>query len=473
MLKNKYLTTYLFGYLFIWIVLTTLFNNKYAIGANVVENMVWSHNLSIMYDKHPGLGAFVLKIFSFITFGNPILATLLASGTCMLIALIYTYKISRIYFSKEESTLIVIATTFSAFYILRYFTLYNQNIILLPFWVMASYYFLLIQNNNSYKNWILLSIVTALGVYAKFEILLLSGIMFLYIVFTFKKEYISKLIIAAIIFFLAIIPALIGIAKQNYTPILWIFSEARIAGHQGIMTKILIGQLYNLLLIVYTAAPLLIIFIFIKIKKISFTNYKFLSNLKHPLVAVCLYPLFFVFILQSCYGTLPDGWGLVILSLFLPGIYKLLNLKIIKTINFKKLISILLILQLTIFSSYTVVKYFNDAYVDENTGNSLAIEADSFWSKYDNSPIPYVSGYNADYLAAFSKSKPILLRDYNTAPKNTKVLISMPGCNGYEKNIEQSGFKILDQECVNISSINKYQNQTKEFSLFIIEKTGS
>lgn len=54
-------------------------------------------------------------------------------------------------------------------------------------------------DKNLYKNWIMLAIFTALGVYAKFEILLLSGIMFLYILFSLR-EYVSKLITSAIVF---------------------------------------------------------------------------------------------------------------------------------------------------------------------------------------------------------------------------------------------------------------------------------
>lgn len=474
MLKNKYLTTYLLGYLLIWVGLTASFYNSSAIGIDVAENMAWANNLDIMYDKHPGLGAFFLKIFSLVSFGDAILATVLASGTCALIALIYTYKISRLYFSKEESTLLVIATTFSAFYILQYFLMYNQNIILLPFWVMASYYFLQIQNDNSYKNWILLSIATALGFYSKFEILLLSGIMFLYIVFAFKREYLPKFIVAAIVFFICISPAIIWLSKHNYSTVLWIFSSvSEHEYHNNAFTKLIIAQFYNILSIIFVAGPLLILFIFIKIKRISISSNKFLSNITHPLIVVGLYPLIFFWIAQSFVGMLPDGWALAMMALFLPTIYKLFNLKITKPINLKKLVSILIILQLIIFSVYNVIKYFNDAIIFENAGNSLAIEADSFWGKYNNDPIPYVGGYYYGYyyLATFSKSKPIFLRDYTLAPKNTEILIALEGCNDSDiKDIEESGFKVLHHKCTNIESVNKYKNQKKPISLFIIEK---
>ena len=196
--------------------------------------------ISYTYDKHPGLCAFVLKIFSLLTCGNAILADVLSSGLCVLVSLIYIYKICKRFFSKEEATFITVISTFSAYYILQYFIMYNQNVILLPFWVIVSYYFILVLEKNLYKNWIMLVIFTSLGVYAKFEILLLSGIMFLYILFFFKREYISKLITSAIVFFIAIIPAVIGIIEQNYTPILWIVKETNTPErmhHHGLFAK--------------------------------------------------------------------------------------------------------------------------------------------------------------------------------------------------------------------------------------------
>ena len=115
------LIIYLFLYLFIWVGLTALFYNKYAIAGNVAENLAWSNSLSFMYDKHPGLGAFILKVLSLLTFGNAILADVLSSGLCILVSLIYIYKICKRFFSKEEATFITIISTFSAYYILQYF----------------------------------------------------------------------------------------------------------------------------------------------------------------------------------------------------------------------------------------------------------------------------------------------------------------------------------------------------------------
>ena len=181
---NKPLSVYIFGYLFIWVGLTTLFYNEYGIVGAVAENVAWSNHLDVMYYKHPGLGALFIKIVSFVTFGNYILMASLASRLCILTSLIYIYKICRLYFSEEESALLVMATTFSGFYLFRYFLSYDQNIILLPFWVIATYYFLLVKKSNMSKDWILLTIFTALGVYAKFEMLLLSAGMLMYIAST-------------------------------------------------------------------------------------------------------------------------------------------------------------------------------------------------------------------------------------------------------------------------------------------------
>lgn len=473
---NRNLIIYLFLYLFIWVGLTALFYNKYAIAGNAAENLAWSNSLSVMYDKHPGLGPLVIRFFFFITHGNALLATVLSSGLCVLLSLIYTYKICKKFFSKEEATFITIISTFSAYYILQYFLMYNQNVILLPFWVMASYYFIKIFDDNSYKNWVLLAIFTALGVYAKFEILLLSGIMFIYILFRFKKEYLPKLIIASIVFFIAMIPIVLGIIEQNYAPILWIFKETNssVDSQQSrLFVKFLIGQFYNILPFIYTAGPVVILCIFIRLKKISYCGSKkgFVSNLAHPLVVVWLYPLIFVSILQSFSGKLPDGWVLALMALFIPAIYKLFDLKRSERIDLKKLIFILVVLQLLIFTGYNLIKYFNNNIISENTGNDIAKKADMFWGEYYKTPISYVGGHQGYYLAVFSESKPIFLRDYNFISKGKKILIAFNNCN--EQNYEAlkySGFKILHKECTSMKTVNKYNNIEEEISLVIAQK---
>lgn len=475
LIKSKHLIAYLFGYLFIWVGLTALFYNKFAVVGATTENIAWSNHLSIMYDKHPGLGALVIKAFSLVSFGNATLAAGLSSGVCVLVALVFTYKICKLYFSYQESVLLTILTTASAFYLFRYFLSFDQNIVLLPFWVIASYYFALMQKTPSYKNIILLSIAVAVGVYAKFEIFLLAGVIFLYIICTFKKEYLSKIIIAAVIFLVCMIPAIIGLIHTDFSPIFWAFKSGKGAAatvsQSGIIAKFFLAQLYNILPILYAFISLLILFIYIAIKRLKIEKDKLLSNLKHPLVAIWLYPFVIFAILQTYSGQLPGGWALVLMALFLPAIYKLFNIKIIRPINVKKLVLIMITLQLIAFTAYNCAKYFNNVVLSDNNGNSIAIKADSFWAEYYNTPINYVldkvTGTN---LAAFSQSKPLFLRDYSdiaNIPKGSKVLLALAGCNSYN-NIKAQGFKILHYKCTSITTVNKYNNIKTDISLFVI-----
>ena len=68
-------------------------------------------------------------------------------------------------------------SSLSYFYMANFALQYNQNTIMLPFWVMSAFYFWLAIKESNLKNWVLLAIVSVLSILAKYE----SIILFFYI----------------------------------------------------------------------------------------------------------------------------------------------------------------------------------------------------------------------------------------------------------------------------------------------------
>lgn len=470
-MKQKQLKVYLFGYLFIWAVLTAIFYNSSAVELDVAENMAWAKHLAVSYDKHPGLGALVLKIFSYFSLGNAVLAAVMASAFCIAIALVYTYKICREYYSETESTLLVILTTFGIFYIVRFFIMYNQNIVLLPFWIATAYYFIMILKNNSYRNWFCLTLVSSLAIYAKFEVGLLLVVITSYFIFTFEKKYLSKVLFSVLVFLIIMLPLLVWQVKHDFISVYYLVNRQSFSEHNNSIYLFLFNQLYNAISLVYVAVPIVIIMILAVMKKISLTKYYIINNIKHPLVIVGVYPLLIFWVIQTILGELPSGWLVVILSLFIPAFCVLFNFKIVANINLKKVVFIMLSLQLLIFSIYNVVKYTNNAYIWENIGAGIATKADIFWENNTNINMDYIVGYGDIHIAAFSKYKPIMARNIQNIPQNTQFLMIGKGCGTVNaKPITKVDFTIYASECTNYTTVNKFHNKKQKISFYIVER---
>lgn len=210
----------IFLFFSIWIFGTLLIYSKYSLYVDVLENIKWSHHLATVYEKHPGLGALLMKIVLFFT-SNPLLAGLICSSICMLIGIIYLYRLLSLYFDKDTTLFLVILSLMSGVFGDYSFVQYNQNVILLPFWVMTCYYFALVCQNNILKNWILLTLSAALGVYSKFEIGLLLITLFIFLLTKLNKKMFKNLIISLAIFIVLLIPLFIGLVQTKLHSIIY------------------------------------------------------------------------------------------------------------------------------------------------------------------------------------------------------------------------------------------------------------
>lgn len=101
----------------------------------------------------------------------------------------FLYKLLKLYFNQNTTLFLIILALLSSVFGDYSFVQFNQNVILLPFWIMTCYYFVLVTKHNLLKDWILLAIVAALGMYSKFEIGLLILIISCFLVGSINKKF--------------------------------------------------------------------------------------------------------------------------------------------------------------------------------------------------------------------------------------------------------------------------------------------
>lgn len=326
MFKKYPLLVFILIYLFIWVGLTLLIHSQTSISPDTAENIMWGMNLSFMYDKHPGLGPFFLKIL--MTLFPPLLANLIASATCIITSWLFIYKLAKIYFEKKEAIFITLLSAMNFFYMGEFFLQYNQNIILLPFWCASAYYFVKSLKSNNTLDWVLLGAMSALGVYAKFQIGLLLICMFLYLVLNFDRKYIKNFLWSFAIFLVMLLPGLVSLYNIDFSPIVWALDRSN-DSHTSILInlgKAILNFIFQLLNLAFA----FVVILYMKRKKMVNHNNKPIAIL----FFIGLLPYIIFSILEVLKGRLPVEWLVVTTSLIVIALYSLFRIKFLN-INFK------------------------------------------------------------------------------------------------------------------------------------------
>ncbi|QIV95185.1 glycosyltransferase family 39 protein [Allofrancisella frigidaquae] len=479
LLQNKVIiSAYFFFYLLIWIGLSILIYDANALPIDVAENIAWSKHLQIAFDKHPFLGAFFIKLI--LPFSpSTMVANLLASSICLLVTLLYTYKVTKLFMSKNESIVIIILSSCGGIYTALNFVDYSQNSIVLPFWVMSCYYFTLAMRNNKFIYWVTLGLVCALGLYAKLEMGLIILCLALYLAFNYKKEYLSKVFISFWIFIVSLIPLIWWLFYTNFALINYAlnrYSGLRATDH-NIIINFLLAQLNNLSTIGIIAVPILCILILFKIgifriqKNIETT---FLKRLRQPLVCYGLYPLLFFFALQTYKVHIEYGWLIPIMSLTLPAVFYLLNIKI-REFSLRKIVYVVLCFQILVFMVYNLFGYFTPMKDPRTLSNHVALKAEEFWQQNESQPLKNVIGYFSIYITPFISDTATAYRNFEDTriPTNTVSLGVLDNCNIKANNayLESLGYTIGKQKCITIDRVGRYSDEKQNFTLYILEKS--
>ena len=125
------------SHFFIWTLVPTITNLNLPL--DTIEALAWGSNLSWGYEKHPPMSALMVEIiFNF--FGNNDWAYYLLSQICVLIALIYVWKFSNLFF-KSNFYALCSSISLVGIYFYNFTTPeFNVNVCLLPFWSLVVYF---------------------------------------------------------------------------------------------------------------------------------------------------------------------------------------------------------------------------------------------------------------------------------------------------------------------------------------------
>jgi len=359
---------------------------------------------------------------------------------------------------------------------LRYFIEFNHNLVLLPIWISSIYYFLLAIRTNSLKYWIILAVVCALGVYSKFQMFLMIGILFSYLVFNFEKKYIKNVAISFIIFISLMLPEIVALTVID-NAFNYVFSQVGqdnygfylVSNDANFVIRVLAMQVFNVINLFFVAIPVAIVLILYGFKKISLNRHLKLSN---PIVIFGIAPLVVFFIIQSVKGQLPAGWLIVTMSMVFPAFCILFEFKVLKVINLKKIIIWVLSLQFLIFAIYNIAQFTNNMIIYTNIGNNVAVAAEIFWDKYSK---VHTSAKNVPVVGWDEQIVGIAHNYHTYSPDsnyNGNILAVYKDCDLTQNkaSLVNQGFEVLQEECVPVRYTNKIPNITYDVSFFIVGK---
>ncbi|MEY8717373.1 glycosyltransferase family 39 protein [Francisella philomiragia] len=458
-------------YLLIWDGLTLLIHSPYSISPDTAENIMWGMHPSLMYDKHPGLGALFLK--PFVLLFSPLLANLLATSICIVVTWLYIYKIIRLYFEHKEAIFVTLLSLLSFFYMGEFFLQYNQNIILLPFWTASAYFFIKAIDSNRTIYWLLTALIVALAVYAKFQIAIVAVAMLAYLIFNYKACYTKNILLSAIFGFVLLIPGMVSLYELNFITIHYV--AARVAEPNSSMLFNIFNGLFDSIFQLLNFAVAIVILLYLAFRKNIIRVYSKLSNNQKAIVYIGVVPYIIFCLLEMFNGALPTEWLVCATALFIPAIYVLFRLKTIN-ISLYKIEVFGLIVNLIYFIAFNISTFTNNKIEHNNIGNGIAVVADNLIKDNHLAYPEYASGswdYGL-YLTAFMSKHPNFVREwYKLSSKGSMVMV-FPGCGGeygyIDNDIKTLGYTLIYKTCQNVQLTDKIKPQEKPFTFYFVEK---
>lgn len=477
--SDKLLALFLFGFAMIYAVFPALWYQ--SILQDSAQNISWGHVWAWSYNRHPPLGVWFIQLFKL--FLNNEAATFFASVLCLSISLVFIYKLSRKYLEQNLALVATVLSTLSLYYLSNFVLEYNQNTIMLPFWVLVCYMFDKCLAHNLRRDWIQLGIFSAASLLAKYESLVILFVLFAYFFWHFDRKYLFNFCIAFIIGALLLTPHLVSVAHHGFLPIKFLFSRIEETSRHGWTYYHLVLPLVAFLEQVGHIGPAVTgLALMYQFKRVVPLEKRQKLSVNY-LVWLGFAPLLTVLLIAFIGGIkIHTEWGYPLFSFLIPGLvaYKKVSLN---ECNLKRFVAMILCIHLSVLLVLELSSYFATRGVHSShpsvPGYSLAAEAQKFWAENTCKPLKIIGGEEPiDYfLAAYLPSRPLLFEDFSLEKsiwlnraqlKRDGALIVLNGCDADKNKAIQSRWNVQNTRCIHLSVLKKHHPVQADYSLMMM-----
>ncbi len=441
LIKNNYTTLFyifLISHLIVWTLVPSISNLNLPL--DTIEALAWGSNLSWGYSKHPPVSAFMVELmFNF--FGNQDWAYYLLSQICLIIAFIYVWKFSNFVFKNKLHSLCSVLLLEGIIFYNFTSPEFNVNVCLLPFWALVVYYSWKSLNYEKTSDLILLGIFMSIGFLTKYLFIYL--ILAIKIIFIFnllgKKKFKTKLLIPGTIFIFFLLPHIIWLFQNNFVTISYALNRT------GIEENNFLNYLSNPFLFLVKQIGILLpvlvmLFTFIKIKKINFNNLKKNNNF---LLLINIFPLILIFLTSIIMGAKIRTMWMTPFYLFLGVLLIQIFKEYLNKNNLKKFLTVFVVFFVLSPASYLLISFSNEFKRTDYPGKEISDLVQRRWDRNFTNNISIVVGdeWYAGNLSYHLRSRPTW---YNTIENNLSLITSETGV------IYVGNPKILKKSCPGI-----------------------
>lgn len=403
----------------LWILVDSLRN---IISRDSMEAIAWGDLISLGTNKHPPLSGWLASGFYNLFFEHNIGIYILGS-ICIVIGLIFTYKLAKFFLTKEKAicSSLILTTCFYYSYQVFYDN-FNCNIISMALWPMLSYYFYKSLKFNKIKHWILFGLIAGLSFLAKYQVAFLFLGMFLYLIICKKEAFKQKgMYISILVGSIIILPHTIWMFQQDFFPMIY-FSERTKATIYNSIPEAIFGRIMFCVKFyldqLLALAPTFVLYLILafKEKNISIRNIKEDKDNSLFLLLIGLLPILLIGSSGLINASRVVGaWGATMVGYFGIMLFYFFPIKFKEnTFNFfyKWIIGIMIAWQIAMALFASFQTKIDMAYPYKE----IMADFDNIWAQNtNNKPLKYVYG-NIDYVFQFnmhnSQKPTVILETY-------------------------------------------------------------
>jgi 4-amino-4-deoxy-L-arabinose transferase-like glycosyltransferase len=203
--------------------------------SNTVELSLWARDWFVVNYKHPGLSAWLLAA-AYDMFGVHLWVSLLLAQLCIAATYSFVFLLGRDLMGSGAALLGTLPLVAVAFFTVGTFK-YNHNIAQLPLWVAFCFGLWRAADNDRLWWWIFTGVIAALGLYAKFTMLMpiAFGALWLLLDNEARRRFNSRaLYVALLVFLVLLLPLFIGLGLTDFGSVEWVSAESTKRGISGL-----------------------------------------------------------------------------------------------------------------------------------------------------------------------------------------------------------------------------------------------